>query len=38
VSFSETVAVADLLNSRLMDCPAVLPPKLIGPDALSVII
>jgi hypothetical protein len=38
VSFNETCAVADWLSSRLIDCPVVLPPKLIGPDALSVII
>jgi hypothetical protein len=38
VSFSETCAVADWLNSRLIDRVAVLPPKLIAPDAASVII
>jgi hypothetical protein len=37
-SLNEMVAVADLPSSRLTDWPAVDPPKLMGPDALSAII
>jgi hypothetical protein len=37
VSFIEICAVADWLSSRLMDAFVPVPPKLIGPDELSVI-
>jgi len=37
-SFIVIVAVAEYPSSKLTDWPAVLPPKLIGPDELSVIL
>ena len=36
-SLNEMVVVADCPNSRLTDSPAVPPPRLMGPEALSVI-
>jgi hypothetical protein len=38
VSLNDTVAVADLFSARLTDCPAVEPPKLMGPEELSAVI